>query len=179
MDVVRRGLGPNEDGGRAVGRGRWAASGVVAIPPLAIPGEAGRPVTSGRTRPLRGARGRRRVGEQRAHPLDGLAAGQREGRVLGHVDRDPQRRRRAALADPDLEQPEPARLDRELDVAQVPEVALETRGGRPELGGDLREPLVEDGDRLRRVGPRDDVLALRLEQDVAVEAPARPSPDRG
>ena len=31
----------------------WAASGLVTIGPLAIPGDAGKPVASGRRRPLR------------------------------------------------------------------------------------------------------------------------------
>ena len=148
----------------------------MTIAPLAMPGEAGSPVTSGRTKLLRLLDARRRVGEQRRDPLDGLRARQRERRVLGHVDRDPQRRLRAALADPDLEQPQPALLDRELDVAQV------ARSGAPagsacvaQLGGDRGQPLVEDGDRLGPVRPGDDVLALGVEQDVAVQASARRS----
>ena len=49
----------------------------------------------------------------------------------------------AALADPDLEQPQAPRLDGELDVAQVGEVALQELG----VGGELRA-------RRRAVAPR-------------------------
>ena len=69
---------------------------------------------------------------------DRLGARQRERRVLGHVDRDPQRRLRAALADPHLEHPQPAVLDRELDVAQVGVVMLEPCRVLAQLGGDGR-----------------------------------------
>ena len=146
-----------------------AASGVVAISPDAIPGDAGRPVTSGVTA-AGPADGRRRwIGQQRRDPRDRLRARQRERRVLGHVDGDPQSGLRAALADPDLEEPEPAVLDRELDVAQVGVVVLEAARALPQLGGDGRKTLVERRDRLGRVRPGDDVLALGIEQDVAVE----------
>ena len=83
---------------------------------------------------------------------------------------------RASLADPDLEQPQPAVLDRELDVAQVGVVALEQVRMTPQLVGDRGQPLVE---RRRSaavcVRARDDVLALRVEQDVAVQGSARRS----
>ena len=82
--------------------------------------------------------------------------------------------RRAAcgrpLADPDLEHPEPALLDRELDVAAVAVVALE-RGPRSGAAraatAGMRASRTDD--RLGRVRARDDVLALGVEQDVAVE----------
>ena len=45
--------------------------------------------------------------------------------LVDHVDRDPERRLRGALADPGLEHPELAALDGELDVAHVAVVALE------------------------------------------------------
>ena len=83
---------------------------------------------------------------------------------------------RAALADPDLEHPEPAFLDRELDVAQVGVVPLQPRGVIAQLGGDRRQSLVEDGDRLGLVRPGHDVLALGVEQHVAVQRSARRSP---
>ena len=48
--------------------GLAAASGFVAIGPLAIPGDAGSPVASGRTEAAPRAGGRRRIGQQRPRP---------------------------------------------------------------------------------------------------------------
>ena len=59
--------------------------------------------------------------------------------------------RGTALADPDLEHPEPALLDGELDVAQVGVVALEHRGVfgaarlRPRAGGRPGSPSARSG----------------------------------
>ena len=89
--------------------------------------------------------------------------------VLGHVQRDPQGGLRAPLPDAALEHPQLAVLDRELDVAEVPVVALQASRVLVELAPDLRHPLVEDRDRLRPVGAGDDVLALGVEHDVAVQ----------
>ncbi len=116
-------------------------------------------------------RGRRarRIGEDRPDPLDGLGAGQREGRVLGHVDGDPQRGLRAALADPDLEHPEAGVLDRELDIAQVRVVAFQPGRVIAQLCRHVRQPRIKDADRLGLVRARDDVLALGIEHDVAVQ----------
>ena len=129
VDVVGRGLGPDED--RRPARPRptpAAASGSSTIGPLAMPGDAGSPVASGGRRrcadagePSAGGRGARRRARRPRARDSGNAV------VLGHVDGDPERRLRAPLADPDLEHPEPAVLDRELDVAQVGVVALQPR----------------------------------------------------
>ncbi len=110
------------------------------------------------------------MSQERGDALDRLSARKRERCVIGHIDGDPQRGLRAALADPALEHPEPARLDRELDVAQVRVVPLQTRGVGAELGGDRRQTLVEHRDRLRLVAARHDVLTLGVEQDVAVQS---------
>ena len=91
----------------------------------------------GHGRRVAGATGPGRIGEERADALDRLDLREREGRVLGHVDRHPERRLRAPLADPDLEEPKPAVLDRELDVAEVAVVALEAVGHGAQLGGDV------------------------------------------
>ena len=104
-----------------------------------------------------------------ADAFHGLGPRQRERLVLRHVDRDPQRGLRAALADPDLEQPQPAVLDRELDVAHVGVVALEPVGVAAQLTGDGGHALVEDRDRLGGMGAGDDVLALGVEHDVAIQ----------
>ena len=109
-------------------------------------------------------------------PLDRLGPGQRERRVLGHVDRDPEGGLRAALADPDLEHPEAAVLDRELDVAQVGVVALEPvgrgRAGRPRPpAGARRGPRSARSDASRRRRPRPGRRTSRRRT-----APARRSP---
>ena len=109
--------------------------------------------------------GRRGCGD----PPDRLLTRQRERRVLRHLDRHPQCRLRAPLPDPDLEQPQPALLDRELDVAQSPKWRSSMSRMTPQLVGHRRHPLVEDRDRLGPVGAGDDVLALGVEQHVAVE----------
>ena len=71
------------------------------------------------------------MGELGGDPPDSLFAREREGRILGHVDRDPESGLRTPLADPHLEHPELALFDRELDVAQVRVVALELTGVQP------------------------------------------------
>ncbi len=142
----------------------------MTIGPLATPGDAGSPVTSGGTELPRLVATSRRIGEQVRDPLDRERSRHGERLVLGHVDRDAERRLRAALADADLEHPEPGVLDRELDVAEVGVVALEPRGVIAQLRGDRGHPLVEDGDRLGLMGPGDDVVALGVEHDVAVQA---------
>ena len=111
-----------------------AASGVVTMAPQATPGEAGRPYRQRRPRvdALRGRR--RRIDEQLGDPTDGFGPVERERGVLGHVDGDPEGGLRAPLADAALEHPEPAVLDRELDVAQVAVVALEPGGVRRGAG---------------------------------------------
>ena len=170
VDVVRRGLGPDEDH-RAPGSATppGPPPGLVTIGPLAMPGDAGRPVAIGRRKLLRTLAtvgGWASSGRTRA---TASARESRERRVLGHVHGDPQRRLRAALADADLEHPEPTVLDRELDVAQVGVVVLQPRRVVAQVRGDGRQPLVEHGDRLGRVRAGDDVLALGVEQDVAVQ----------
>ena len=115
-------------------------------------------------------RGLRRIVEDGAHPLDRLASLERKVGLGRHVDGHPQAGRRAALADPHLEDPEPPALDRELDVAQVALVPLEPVGGAAKGAGRVRQAAVEGRDRLGRVGSRDDVLALGAEQHVPVQA---------
>ncbi len=169
VHVVGRGLGADEDDpAPGVGGG----DGSLGREDDLAPGDARRGRETGRQRgPRVGApgHGRRRVGEDLRHPPHGLLARQRERRVLGHLEGHPQGGLWGALAHPDLEHPEPALLDRELDVAAVAVVALEDRGVPAQLGGDLRHPLVQDPHVLGPVGARDHVLALGVEHDVAVE----------
>ena len=95
----------------------------------------------------------------------------RELALGDQVDRDLDHRLARALAAAGLQHEQLPLLDRELEVLHVAEVILE----------DLREPdqlamrgseaglLRELGDRLRRANPGDDVLALRVRQELAVQ----------
>ena len=68
-----------------------------------------------------------------------------------------------------LQQVETAILDRELDVLHVAVVTLEPVDGADELGIRLGHQQRQLVDRLRRADPRDDVLPLRVEKELAVE----------
>ncbi len=102
------------------------------------------------------------------HPAGGLVGVDQA--LVGHVPADPERRCGGALADAGLEHPELAPLDGELDVAHVVVVLLQRRHDPEQL---VMRPLVD----LLHVGQgdgvadaRDDVLALRVLQVVAVHA---------
>ena len=112
----------------------------------------------------------RRVLQEGRHPFDCRGASKRKAFVLGHLNRDPERRLWAAFGDPRLQHPQPALFDGELDVADIGVMALEQIGVSAQLLGFLRHPLVECGDAFGLVRPGYHVLALRLEHDVAVEA---------
>ena len=86
------------------------------------------------------------------------------------MHRDPERRLRGPLADPGLEHPELAALDGELDVAHVLVVVLERRHDREQLVVRGLVDLAHVGQRHRVADARDDVLALRVLQVVAVHA---------
>ena len=100
---------------------------------------------------------------------DGLLA--RDEALLGHLDADPQRGLRGSLPRPGLEQEEPSLLDRELDVLHLPVVLLEAIERARELGVGVREELAHPLDRLGRADAGDDVLALCVDEELAVEAP--------
>ena len=74
-----------------------------------------------------------------------------------------------ALAGARLQQVELPLLDRELDVLHVAVVRLEPVERRRQLGVRLGHLLLHRGDRLGRADPRDDVLALRVDEVLAVE----------
>ena len=74
------------------------------------------------------------------------------------------------FADARLEQVERALLDRELDVLDVAVVPLERGHRLDELRERLREALLHPRERLGRADPGDDVLALRVDEELAVEA---------
>ena len=75
-----------------------------------------------------------------------------------------------ALRRPRLQQIEPVVLDGELDVLDVAVVLLEPSCRLQELVVRGREPVAHPRHRLRRADARDDVLALRVEQELADHA---------
>ena|GEM_PF-1319213 len=129
-------------------------------------------------------RGRHPAGEQgalggrvelREQQLRELLAGdarerlvERDQVLVDELRRDPERRGGGALAHPRLQHPQPAALDRELDVAQVPVVRLELAHRAPQVAVRAGVDALEVGQGRRVPDPRDDVLALRVRQVVAV-----------
>ena len=112
--------------------------------------------------------------------------------LADHVHGDLHRRRRRTLAVPCLQHPQAAALDRELEVLHVAVVALEETRRLLELREAARHRLLERrifarallladslrrrprdrrplGELLRRANAGDDVLALRVAEEVAVE----------
>ena len=79
-------------------------------------------------------------------------------------------RRRGPLAHPRLQQPQLAALDGELDVAQVAVVRLEPSHRVPQRVVRDRVQHLQLRQRQGVADPRDDVLALRVRQVVAVDA---------
>ena len=103
-------------------------------------------------------------------PLDGLGLGQLDGRVLGHVHGHLERGVAGALAHPGLEHPELVLLDGELGVAHVAVVGFQAGEDGQELGVDLGEGLLEGGEGLGVADAGHHVLALGVDQEVAVLA---------
>ena len=99
---------------------------------------------------------------------DGVFA--RDEPLLDHVDGGLQRGRGGPLRAPRLEQVELAVLDRELDVLDVAVVLLEPSHRLEELLEGLRQSLLHLRERLGRADACHDVLALRVGQELAVEA---------
>ena len=111
----------------------------------------------------------RRIGEQRCDPRDRGLLREREVRLVRHLDRHPQCRLRTALANPTLEQPESAAFERELDVAEVGVVTLEGDGMTLQLSPNGRQANREIAERLSPMGAGDDILPLRIEDDIAID----------
>ena len=98
-----------------------------------------------------------------------------------HVDGDLQRRLGGALAGARLQHPQLAALDGEFEVLHVAVVLFQPVGDVDEGGEGLRHQLLQRrlvgaggdarrlGDVLRRADAGDDVLALRVDQELAVE----------
>src|SRR6185437_325325 len=98
-----------------------------------------------------------------------------------HVDGDLQRRFAGALAAPGLEHEELAFLHREFEVLHVAIMALEPVADRFQFGEGLRHRLFHRrllgalalahdlGDRLRRADAGNDILALGVDEELAIE----------
>ena len=147
-----------------------ACSDVNTAWPDAAPGEAGRPLVDDRQLlPLGRIEHRRQQLRQRL----GLDQEQRLARLqqlLGdEVGRDEDRRVAGALAAPGLQHVELVVLDRELEVLDVLVGLLQAAGDLAQLLVGVRHHLLELGDRQRRADAGDDVLALRVHQELAEE----------
>ncbi len=90
--------------------------------------------------------------------------------LVDELGGDPEGRTGGALADPGLEHPQLAALDGELDVAEVLVVGLQRLHDLHELVVRLLVDGLQLGERHGVADARDDVLALRVLQVVAVHA---------
>ena len=95
----------------------------------------------------------------------------RDQALVDHLRRDAQRRSRGALARAGLQEVERPLLDRELDVLQVAVVILEPVERVDELVERDGHPLLHRLDRLGRADAGDDVLALGVREELAVQLP--------
>ena len=93
----------------------------------------------------------------------------RDQLLVDEIGGDHDRRVAGALAAARLQHEQPLVLDRELEVLHVLVVLLEPRRDLAQLLVGLRQHLFELADRLRRAHAGDDVLALRVDQELAVE----------
>ncbi len=112
-------------------------------------------------------------------PGDRLLA--RDQAFVRELDRDAQRRLAGALAGAGLQHPQLALLDREFEVLHVAVMHFEEPVDAGELGERLRHRALERrlvrarllardlGDLLRRADAGDDVLALGVDEEFAVE----------
>ncbi len=100
--------------------------------------------------------------------LDGLGVGQADGPLGHHVDGHAQGGPAGALAHPGLEHPQLALLDGELGVAHVAVVVLELGEDPEQLLVDLRELVGQGRERLGVADAGDHVLALGVDEEVAV-----------
>src|ERR1019366_339491 len=93
----------------------------------------------------------------------------RDQAFLDHLDGDPHGRASGALAVTRLQHVEAAVLDGELKVLHVAIVFFQPRGDFAQLVVDVGLDLLEFRDVDRRAHTRDDVLALRVHQELAVK----------
>jgi hypothetical protein len=166
VDVVGRGLPADED--HRLARVAELLCSVRVEDDLAA-GRAGRGVQAGGDDLDLGARIDHRVQQlvelRRVDARDGLLTGDQV--LTDHVHRSLERRGCRALGRPRLQQVEPVVLDGELEVLHVAVVLLEPPRCLQELVVCGRQPVVHPRQRLGRADARDDVLALRVEQELS------------
>ena len=142
--------------------------------PVAAPGPAGRPfgldpALLDSPQLVLGAED----GPQQLVELLGLDAQERLVRrdeaLVDHVDGDADRREAGALAVARLQHEEAALLDGELEVLHVAHLGLERLADRHELVVDVGPDLLELDRRARRAHAGDHVLALGVDEELAVE----------
>ncbi len=93
----------------------------------------------------------------------------RDEAFLGHLHRDPERRLCRALPGSGLEQEQLPLLHGELDVLHLAVVLLEPLERRREARVGVRKELAHVRDLLGRPDAGDDVLPLRVDEELAVE----------
>ena len=147
---------------------RAAVSASKTAAPTAAPGEAPSPRATGSAATEASRRGCSRcsscAGSIAQHGLV------RRDHALGdELADDPQRGLRRALGRARLQHVERALLDRELDVLHLAVVLLEPLDGRDQLVVGLGQQLLHARDRLGRADAGDDVLALGVLQELAVQ----------
>ncbi len=138
--------------------------------PLAAPGDAGSPVvTVGIAFHSVGVESRRQQLIERFR-IDQQNRVLRRHELLGRqIGGDHHRRVAGALAAARLQHEQPLVLNRELEVLHVLVVALEPGRDLAQLLVRLRQHLLQLANRLRCAHARHDVLALGVDQELAVE----------
>ena len=168
VDVLGRGLLAHEDDPLAASCGGLGPIGIEVGVADGRAGRGGEP--GGEQRRLHVAE----LGVQdlvevlRPHPLHRLGPRDADGGILGEGHGDAQRGRAGALAHPGLEHPEPAALDGELAIEHVAVVAFQPFEDEGQLGVGGREDLGHGVERERGADAGHDVLALCVDQEVAV-----------
>ena len=104
----------------------------------------------------------------RVDPGDGFLAADQA--FVDHRDGRLQRCGRGALGRARLQEVELLVLDGELDVLHVAVVLLQTSHRVDELLERRRQGVAHRLDRLRRADPCDDILALRVREELPVQA---------
>jgi hypothetical protein len=89
--------------------------------------------------------------------------------LLRHIHRDFDRRLACALADAALQHPQPPALHRELQVHHIAVVALQSLGDLQKLCVHFGHALVQCAQGQRRANSCDDILALRIRQELTVQ----------
>ncbi len=170
VDVVGHGLAADQDDRLALLVHSTAWSAVNTTWPLAAPGEAGSPlVATGIFFHSSGSKPGASswisdFGIDQQHRFL-----RRDQPLVHQVGGDHHRGVAGALAAARLQHEQALVLDRELEVLDVLVVLLEPRGDVAQLLVGLRHHLLELADRLRRADAGDDVLALGVDQELAVE----------